>query len=540
MSEMNRKQNDYCKMLRYYFERNDVDISKEELESAVVSLNSLGIFELYNSDENTYYYLIKTKMSDQTPEKIVSKLPEKFKVNAGSKILVIVSNIQDKFNINKPEFKKQIKDLLTKKYSLKNRISTIEDISAEFVGEYKKKHVVSISNRVDSLSYQIFQNKDETDGCNVRGNVYIASLQDIVNIYNAVGDTLFDYNVRYSIADELNVEKEIQKTLSECPEKFWFYNNGITVIVNRKGFACDCPRSVEFKGDNTFSIINGAQTITTAAKWYSSEDEDKKKNFDQAKVLLRVIIVDDMNSSFVKDISVSLNRQKSISGIDIANTYDFVKDINQYMNQCDNDSICFEINKRGGTPSYKKSYYINDFAQFVKAYLGQKPGVARTGKGSLINGNMKDGKYVFNDNEIFKPITSSEDIVKYYSPVNYVSDLYGSYRKISKQFSNQETLKAKIWKYCNMYCIASVVYCINNRDIVDFSDFTYINHNYNELIAEKFIELFEEFLNEKKILQVDSNDFKKDELYKEFKVSSQMDDLYGFIQDLKIGKTLVK
>ena len=87
-----------------------------------------------------------------------------------------------------------IKNSLTKKLSLKKRINTIKDISAEFISFATKKHEISITNRVDSLQYYL----SKTTGINnPYGYVYIASLYDIVNMYNVIGDSLFDLNVRY-------------------------------------------------------------------------------------------------------------------------------------------------------------------------------------------------------------------------------------------------------------------------------------------------------------------------------------------------------
>ena len=76
-----------------------------------------------------------------------------------------------------------------------------------------------------------------------------------------------------------------------------------------------------------------------------------------------------------------------------------------------------------------------------------------------------------------------------------------------------------IYKYGNMYCIASVIYCINNRKVDDFTSFEYIDSKNNPFIIEKFINRFECFLGESKIDILDSNDFKKDTLYEKFKES---------------------
>lgn len=524
-----KKNNNYVKILKYYFENNGVDIPINELERIIVTLKHLGAYSWYSSTDECEYYFIKIGSVSKTVKKVVDKIPVNFNAEKPSKILFIVNNIQDKLYINNPDFKKEFKIALSKKLSFEKNIKTIKDISAEFIGVTTGKYEIGITSRIDSLQYSL---DNSTTKENATGYVYIASLFDIVNMYNSVGDSLFDLNVRYKISDELNVETEICKTLSEKPKEFWFNNNGITIIVNHDKFNCNRPRTIEFTNSSSFSVINGAQTISTAAKWYSA-NEKAINNLKDAWVLLRVIIVSDIALSFAKDVSVSLNRQKSISEVDITTTYEFAENINALMNECENDALCFEISKRGGTPTYKYSYYIDDFAQLVETYLIQKPGSARSSKGALIG--TKENNFVRTD--IFKDIKSIGDIIKYYSPINYAFELNNSYKKKQKQQLDSDSLIEIIYKYGNTYCIASVIYCLNNQNVNDFSSFQYIDLTNNNNIIEKFVTCFENFLVESKIETLDSNDFKKEELYESFKNSKHMQDLLFYIENLKTKNT---
>ena len=520
-----RKNNKYVRILKYYFENNGVDIPASELEKIIVTLKHLGVYSWHSDIDDCEYYFFKINSVNKTVKKVVDKIPANFKAEKSSKILFIVNNIQDKLYINDPNFKKEFKIALSKKLSLEKNIKTIKDISAEFIGVTTRKYEIGITSRIDSLQYSL---ENTSSNENATGHVYIASLLDIVNMYNFVGDSLFDLNVRYKISDELNVEAEICKTLSEKPKEFWFNNNGISIIVNHNSFNCNRPRTIEFSNSNSLSVINGAQTISTAAKWYST-NEKAKSNLKDAWVLLRVITVSDIAHSFAKDISVSLNRQKSISDVDITTTYEFAENINALMNECENDSFCFEISKRGGTPTYKYCYLIDDFAQLVETYLIQKPGSARSSKGALIG--TKDNNFVRTD--IFKDIKSVDDIVKYYSPVNYAFELNNSYKNIHKQQLDTPSLIDVIYKYGNTYCIASVIYCLNNQNVNDFSSFEYIDSKNNINIIEKFVAYFENFLVESNIETLDSNDFKKEELYEGFKNSKHMKDLLIYIESIK-------
>lgn len=516
----------YVKILKYYFENNGVDVTENEINKIIVSLKYLGSCLFHSNIDDCDYYFIKANSVNKTLKRVINKIPDSFNPEKQSKFLLIVNNIQDKLYINSPQFKKEFKLALSVKHSLKKRIKTIKDISAEFIGTTTKKHEIEITSRIDSLEYNLdnIENNKDTPS----GQVYIASLFDIVNMYNCVGDSLFDFNVRYKISDELDVENEIIKTLTEKPKEFWFNNNGITIIVNKDKFNCNRPRTIELYNSNCFSVINGAQTITTAAKWYN-ENEKNKEKLKEAWVLLRVISVSDIALSFAKDISVSLNRQKSISAVDIVTTYEFVENINALMNDCENDNICFELSKRGGTPTYKYSYYIDDFAQLVESYLIQKPGSARNSKGALIS--IKDNVFVRND--IFKEIKTGKDITRYYSPVNYAYELNNSYNNIKKDLSNPDSYSDIIYKYGNMYCIASTIYCLNNKNIDDFSSFNYIDFTNNTHIIKKFVECFEQFLLELKPENLDSNDFKKENLYENFKESSHMEKLFEYIENIK-------
>ncbi len=525
------KTNGYKKILNYYFENNGLILAERDLDDIILKLKHTNECVYKSCKEECNYYIIKAKSENITVSKAVNCLPENFDPNKYSKILFIVKNIQDKFNINKPQYKKEFKIALTKKLSLNKPINTIYDISSEFVGTSRKKHVIEIKNRVDSLHYNLLGETEENASV-PRGDVYIASLYDIVNMYSLIGDTLFDLNVRYQISDELDVEKEIRKTIDETPDHFWFYNNGITIISNNGDFVCDTPTTISFSNNGDFSVINGAQTITTATKWYS-ENKDKKDKLNKVWVILRVVLVEDIYNSFAKNVSISLNRQKSITEVDIATTYPFVKDINMMMNQCYEDNICFELNKRGGTPTYKYSYYIDDFAQLVETYLIQKPGSARSSKGSLIGVKEKNGEYSFVRKDIFKNIKSTNDIKKYYAPVNYSYELACSYKSIPRNSVGNDPASEILLKYGNMYCIASVVYCINKQGTDDFSNFTYIDKKYNIDIIQKFISLFKTFLTESKNTAIDSNDFKKEVLYEGFKESEYMTSLFQYIENIK-------
>ena len=49
----------------------------------------------------------------------------------------------------------------------------------------------------------------------IEGYVFTAALFDIVEIYNKLGSELFNFNVRCSIKDELEVDKKLQELVQD-------------------------------------------------------------------------------------------------------------------------------------------------------------------------------------------------------------------------------------------------------------------------------------------------------------------------------------
>jgi len=81
------------------------------------------------------------------------------------------------------------------------------------------------------------------------------------------GRTLVSGNIRHSLG-ATDVNNEIKQTATNAPERFWYFNNGITLVadVADKAPAGAASRSAgvfSFKGA---SIVNGAQTVSSLGK----------------------------------------------------------------------------------------------------------------------------------------------------------------------------------------------------------------------------------------------------------------------------------
>lgn len=80
---------------------------------------------------------------------------------------------------------------------------------------------------------------------------------------------LFTPNIRMFLGDS-DVNKELEATLIQEPEKFYYFNNGVTILCNsyektRAGGTRRDSGTFECKG---VSVVNGAQTVGSIGQAY--------------------------------------------------------------------------------------------------------------------------------------------------------------------------------------------------------------------------------------------------------------------------------
>lgn len=135
---------------------------------------------------------------------------------------------------------------------------------------------------------------------------------DVVRWFEENGNRLFAENLRFHI-DKSAVNDGIAHTAENEPEKFWYFNNGITAI-------CESFRKSPVGGSTTdhglfefkrISVINGAQTIGSLAKAKSNG-----VNLDRLKVHIRVISLVDTPDDFPVSVTNANNTQNDLSAVD--------------------------------------------------------------------------------------------------------------------------------------------------------------------------------------------------------------------------------
>jgi len=133
------------------------------------------------------------------------------------------------------------------------------------------------------------------------------SAVDVAKWYRDYGNQLFSRNIRHFLGIKSEVNSAIGRTITEDPEWFWYYNNGITIIVDhyaKQAFGGH-DRSVGLFDCKNVTVVNGAQTAGTIGRMLSNEQSS-------AILLARIIAVEDPESDVGKRITQASNTQNRI------------------------------------------------------------------------------------------------------------------------------------------------------------------------------------------------------------------------------------
>lgn len=386
--------------------------------------------------------------------------------------------------------------------------------------------------------------------------VFAVDLFQLVEIYDRIGDQLFNNNVRFGINEMLGVDREICKTLKDEPDHFWYKNNGITILAEYNDMRYRSPETIfldqiEADEEPEFSVINGAQTITASAKYFfeleyecaKTQDASKKKVLEaqsadskRAMVMVRVICVPKEERALAKEISVALNRQKPIKIEDIVYTTPFVEKLADYLDQgIETGQTSFRIARRGDESLKNQQLELISFVRAVKACMG-RPGEARSKSANeLLKYNINDeGKYIFQQKDVFPDqwmeAEEEKDTVfqRFYGAAWFAWQISLKYDELRKQLKAEKADILTVIRNGKWYFTAALVQLLNGFSGVkgragakggDFTAFSYSLEMVESQLTEgieRFAALVEYYVNtSKKYGILDSNIFKKNDCYKD-------------------------
>ena len=230
----------------------------------------------------------------------------------------------------------------------------------------------------------------------------ILKLRELTEFVIKNRDYVFESNIRQWMQFKTTVNKGLRETLQNNPNKFFYYNNGITIVVN------------DFKEleDNQIilyapQIVNGAQTSNSVL------DHAKRTRNMEGAMTVTIIKADDEQEQ--NNITKYRNSQNSVRGKDLVSLMDFHKSI---KSQLENLGYFYEIQAGSfdaktksqqcdykGDPSYnkylpdnhKKVIVAKDAIQTLVAGIEQRPTEAYSSPSQFLpRGSKYD--HIFNEN----------------------------------------------------------------------------------------------------------------------------------------------
>lgn len=213
---------------------------------------------------------------------------------------------------------------------------------------------------------------------------------------------LFGSNLRESlITPKSKPFLSMSDTIVNCPENFWYYNNGITIIAKDISFDAASPNTINL---NSFSIVNGAQTTSCLGLFLKeakkNHDDHKIDQLKKVHILTRILKVSD--EKMRQSIAIFNNTQTPITHRDmVANRPEQVK-LNQWLMNDNYPQIYVEIRRGARTPSnFNKGITHRiikneELAQLAYAGFLQMPFTAKDKKSALFNNDYTQSNYVIN------------------------------------------------------------------------------------------------------------------------------------------------
>lgn len=138
------------------------------------------------------------------------------------------------------------------------------------------------------------------------------SVMDVARWWNDHRHQLFTKNLRSFLGDSA-VNDAIADTLLHQPERFWYLNNGLTILCTE---VAKKPIGGESRSTGIFvckgvAVVNGAQTVGTIGR-------TRGDGVEGARVMVRLISLSEANSDFANAVTRATNTQNRIESRDFA------------------------------------------------------------------------------------------------------------------------------------------------------------------------------------------------------------------------------
>jgi len=144
----------------------------------------------------------------------------------------------------------------------------------------------------------------------------------LTGLYDTYGSKLLEGNVRSYLSAAGKVNKGIQATIRSEPERFFVYNNGITVTATSADVT-DTPQGKRLISAKYFQIVNGGQTTASLHAALKKDKADLKDIHVQMK--LSVVKGHDVEKldDLIQKIAKYSNKQNAVNEADFFSNHPF-------------------------------------------------------------------------------------------------------------------------------------------------------------------------------------------------------------------------
>lgn len=395
----------------------------EAAQSVVDGGDDNGIDAIYYSPANKKMLLVQSKFSKDGSGEPASDGVMKFCRGVKDLFNMTLDRFNDKIKAKRIDIEKALKEYETRyelilidtcatKELAIHSTRVIEDLLSEMnsTGEDQSEQIISftrlnqgkvfsslaLSAGSEPISIEIGLTQWGVLSDPYKAYYGMVSGKEIGEWWKSYNTRLFEKNIRL-VLGTTDVNEEIEKTLKETPNLFWYFNNGITIIADKieKSAVGGGSKDIgSFKLTN-IAIVNGAQTVSTIGKYLVSLKEENL--IDEVKVSIRMIQLSETPENFDKAVTKTNNRQNRIENRDFVS-----QDPEQIRikTELSIDGIEYNIMRSETFKESEKSFELNE-ATAALACASGKTSLAVQVKGGIgkFYENLDKGIY----KELFNP-----------------------------------------------------------------------------------------------------------------------------------------
>ncbi len=174
-----------------------------------------------------------------------------------------------------------------------------------------------------------FTNNSKSTQTSIVFSIPAIDIIDLIISDNSINYTYLGDNVRGYLGNKNKNNKNIIKTITESPEKLFYYNNGITIIAKDIKDTIGRRNSIRYTLKD-YQIVNGGQTLVSLANYFLDSQTPNDK-LSKAKILVRCFEISE--TELVSQISEYTNSQTEISSVDLKSVDTIQVDLERYLLQ---------------------------------------------------------------------------------------------------------------------------------------------------------------------------------------------------------------